>query len=754
MLKPRLGLRSKLLLVTLILLGVPWAGLSFVREMERYLRLGHEQSVAATAQAVATALHDRPQLFEAQAGLPSPWQAAGDLYLFPLPSAIELDGADNDWPRAVLAHRYPAAQASASSESAGNDAATPGAHFDLRIGQYGAYLYALLHVSQAQIHYRTAQATQVETGDHVELAYTTPEGEFRRYAISPLRPGSGSAYNLHYEDGKLTLGESEPRIRATWRETQDGYALELALPLSFIGEKLAFGVMVKTPELPAMPNPASAVIDTPTADNDWISTSTLNQRAGMGSLIIPSPEIQQMVQGLARATSRIRVLDKNQRVIAETGSLVRAQQAAAPMPTTLWGRIRAHTLGPLYACLLTPVSEDFKEDTAQGLRYNSSELESALRGVGATGRRHSADGRAVIVASAYPVWTKDQVLGAVMVEESTNAILTLRNQALTSLMNSVLAVFAIATVVLLSFASRLSYRIRKLRDEAEAAIDDHGRLQTGLHQSARAQDEIGDLSRGISAMLRRLSQHQHYLENLASRLSHELRTPITVVRSSLDNLQQQPLPQEAAVYMQRAQQGLQRLSRVLTRMTEARQLEQVLQNTAPEKFDLAGVIESCMAGYRDAYPHVQFNVRLPAPPLTLKGEPDLIAQMLDKLIANALDFHTPATPIDVALTREGEFAQLSVANEGPALPADMAEQLFFSMVSIRPPAATQSHSGELHSNEPHLGESHPAEPHLGLGLYIVRLIALYHGGKAWAANRADGAGVVLRVNLALASPEK
>ena len=87
-LRPRFGIRAKLLLASLALLAVPWVGVSFVQEMERFLRQGHEQSVATTAQAVATALNDKPKLFEPQPSTTSAWHEPGDLYLFSLPSAI------------------------------------------------------------------------------------------------------------------------------------------------------------------------------------------------------------------------------------------------------------------------------------------------------------------------------------------------------------------------------------------------------------------------------------------------------------------------------------------------------------------------------------------------------------------------------------------------------------------------------------------------------------------------------------------
>jgi dedicated sortase system histidine kinase len=707
MIKPRLGIRAKLLLVSLTLFAVPWVGLSFVKEVERALRQGHEQSVAATAQAVATALHDRPRLFEPQPGHASPWHEPGDLYLFALPAATEVDGAASDWPATLTAHAY--APTPASENTPASNAA-----FKLRLGQHGAYVYALIEVTDAQVHYRAAQSLLLESADHIEFALTTPEGEFKRFAVSPLRPGTGPAHAVQFQDGKLVLGPPEPRLKAVWRETPTGYNVELSLPQSLLGEKLAF---------------ASAEVSAPESGiSTWINTSTVAQREGMGRLIVPSPEIQQVVQGLGRATSRIRVVDKSQRVIAEMGSLKQAQQALAPTQQSLLERIKAHTLRPIYARLLQQPTDTFRDDTAKAPRLETREIESALRGVAQTGRRATADGQAVIVSSAHPIWVQDQIIGAAVSEETTNSVLTLRNQVLEKLFTSVLAVFLIVALGMLLFASRLSYRIRKLSNEAEAAIDAKGRVVGGLKQSATATDEVGDLSRGFSSVLARLGQYNHYLENMASRLSHELRTPIAVVRSSLDNLAQQPVPDEARVYMERAQDGIRRLNTLLTRMTEARQLEQALQSAERDSFDLVPVLAGCVEGYRGAYPGVSFNLRIPSEPIVLSGGPDLIAQMLDKLVSNAVDFHRAGSSIDIALACDKQQALLTISNEGPLLPAEMVEQLFQSMVSVRPRQVDD-------------------EPHLGFGLYIARLIAEYHGGGIHAENRKDGAGVVVTVSL-------
>ena len=148
-----------------------------------------------------------------------------------------------------------------------------------------------------------------------------------------------------------------------------------------------------------------------------------------------------------------------------------------------------------------------------------------------------------------------------------------------------LAAFVLAAAALATIATRISVRIRRLRDEAEGAIDDQGRIARGISVSKDA-DEIGDLSRSFASLLQRLGEHNAYLEKMASRLSHELRTPVAVVRSSLENLKLGGTPEEMQVYLERAEEGLARLSTILTRMSEAARLEQSLDTTARERFEL------------------------------------------------------------------------------------------------------------------------------------------------------------------------
>ena len=426
-------------------------------------------------------------------------------------------------------------------------------------------------------------------------------------------------------------------------------------------------------------------------------------------------EIAAILKGLERASSRIWVVSREYRVLALTGSLKRADP---PEPS-----LAQRALG----WLLAPPTEEFNDAIAEDAIAAGREVAAALQGAASTRTRNTRDGRAVVVSAAHPIWVGDEVQGAVVVEETTNRIASLRSQALERLLVVTLAMFALVGAVLLWFAARISSRIRRLSDEAEAAIDARGRI-TRLTTASDASDEIGDLSRSFTTVLERLARYNAYLEALAGRLSHELRTPVAVVRSSLENLHAARTPEETRTYVERAEEGLARLATILARMTEASRLEQGLSAAVRERFDAAAVVRGCVEGYRLAYATRRFELDAPAEPVPVLGAADLLAQMLDKLVENAADFAATGTAVRVLLFQKEKLVILRIENQGPPLPDAIRDSLFDSMVSQR--------------------GGHAGAPHLGLGLYIARLIAEFHGGTLRAENLPGGGGVAFEAQLA------
>ncbi|MEC7285485.1 MAG: proteobacterial dedicated sortase system histidine kinase, partial [Pseudomonadota bacterium] len=467
-----------------------------------------------------------------------------------------------------------------------------------------------------------------------------------------------------------------------------------------------------------------------------LGTANTKELAELGTVITPSPEIERILAGLKYADSRVWVVDKHKRVLARAGDIQSATGIEVDEKETssnaIWHWVESEWLLPLYYQILTRPPADFIDELDDAYALVGQDLGTALNGQPDSLWRLSPDNKAIVLSAAYPIFIEGNVMGAVIVEQTTNGIRTLRNRALEQLFHVILAVMTIGTLGLLLFATRISNRIRSLRDNTEAVIDDNGKI-IGTLPVSNQRDEIGDLSRSFADVLSRLQQYNSYLENMASRLSHELRTPIAVVKSSLDMLTQVNDADQQAVFVERAQSGVNRLSTILNSMSEATRLEQAIQQEDLEPFDLVKVISGCIAGYEHAYSHRRFSFTHNADTARILGSPELTAQMFDKIIANAVDFSEKESEIQVSITVKDKQAELTISNTGPLLPEGMKSQLLQSMVSVRKENDVQNASS----------------PHLGLGLYIANIIMTFHKGQLSLANRKDGTGVVVSARFPL-----
>lgn len=707
---PSLRLRSKLLLITLILLAIPWAGYEYVREMERFLRTGMENNQLDQARAIATVLHERDELFAPRADLSRQLQSGPTLYARKLEQAVQLDGYTDEW-QSLLEHtREYAAEHVLQSVGRYNPDSLSFRHM---MGIWQRHLYVLFIVRDDKVVYRTPNSLQIDRSDHLQIVMEDKAGRLQRYLVTTRAPGWVNAYLLDNEREGNIAKRPEVRIKGEWQETANGYVLEMRIPLSMLGGRITFAV---------------ADVDQPLgAVETMVGTAGMKQASELGTILTPSDAIETILQGLDRGESRIWITNTNGHVLALTGSLDTGQTSSA-VPQEK--NILQNLLDLAYTAILTPPASNFVDDLSGVSRLEGEDISKALAGTPATRWRQTPDQRVAILSAAHPVWSNGSVIGAVVVEQTSNRIVTLQNRAMTTLLNTTLVVFIAATLFLIMFASRLSNRIRRLHQDAEHAISADGRVQGSIRQSSSG-DEIGDLSRSFASVLDRLTQYTRYLESMASKLSHEMRTPIAVVKSSLENLDMQSLPGEASTYTGRAREGIDRLSHILTSMNEATRLEQAIQSTEPEPFDLCELLKNCTQGYQLAYPDQPFTLNLETATIPMLGAPELIAQMLDKLVANAVDFSIGSTPIEIDVVQRANRVQLSVSNSGPLLPENMQGQLFESMVSLR--------------------EQRNESVHLGIGLYIVRLIAEYHHGDVEARNREDGLGVVFTVTLPLAN---
>ncbi len=494
-------------------------------------------------------------------------------------------------------------------------------------------------------------------------------------------------------------------IRGEWQETTAGYNLELRIPMSLLGLRLGIAVVDADRRGESLTVNETGTVQYAPSDIDVIP----------GLLVYQLPVLDAQLARFAGDTYRLTVTDLAGWQVGRAGALDTAARDS---------RIDG-ALDGLYRFVIGG------DKTGPGLadvggQLSGPPLAAALAGEDATTWYQPAGSERAIASAVTPIVGRDGVLGAVVLEQDSEAILTLTNRALARLINFTMLATLLAVAVLLGFATWLSIRIRRLRDATEQAVDAEGHIRAAL-PGQRAADELGDLARSFSLLLGRLDAYNDYLRKLASRLSHELRTPLAVVDSSLEHLQDENLPESAEPYATRAREGSKRLQAIVNAMSAAQNAEQSVRGAEPEQFDLQALVKGNLRGYRDVYADRQFDYAGTDETCPLLGAPDLVSQMLDKLIDNAVDFSPPGSTIRVELNAVDGGYQIAVENPGPPLPADMQTQLFDAMVSVR--------------------ERKGDTPHLGFGLYVVRLIVEAHRGSITAENLPDNTGARFIVEL-------
>jgi two-component system, OmpR family, sensor histidine kinase ChvG len=544
-------------------------------------------------------------------------------------------------------------------------------HFGVLTGVDDRMLYVLLEVRDPHLVFDAPGANPLDSsalGDRVWIGYEDAQGVQQQVFLALTGPGPIIARRIEVgEYGEETAVE-DPRIIGALQPNPAGYDVEFAMPLSMVGNQ--FGVLLD---------------DRDRRGADPMSYGTLRSSDlhTQGELIVASPSLTPYLAQFMQPGMRLSVTTPGGSILAQSDELA-VPGVLAPEPG-----------------ILTQVYRRFVD------------------------RR----GEPQFIASAAPIYdTGHHEIGELEVTQAANRWEGLRDRALTRMLDVTLVTSAIAVIVTFIFAAHLAVRLSRLRRASESALTREG-LVTQFPETA-APDELGDVARSFSRLMRRLNEYTGYLRSLAGKLAHEIRTPLTIVRSSLENLESEEVSPAARQYLERARQGSERLNAILVAMGAATRVEEAIGNADRFRFDLTPVIASAVSAYSVAFPERQFAAELPSEPIEIEGAPDLIVQLLDKLIDNAVDFSPAGGTITVRLRREPAAAVLEVDNPGPPLAPEARGRLFESL--------WQSRSGS------------DSRPHFGLGLYIVRLIAEHHRGGVAATDLPGGEGARFGVRLPLA----
>ena len=700
---PRLG--TKIMLLGLTLLVIPYFSYRQLVEMERLLIQGQSHAQLLTAEGISTLFNGREDLFN---DLPLSSADYEALYAHSLQQPMRVDGRVSDWGLSLLDKFASFTPSSGTTEPS----------FDLLLGERGGQLYLFARITDDRLIYRDPDRLRLDQADHLRLFFIGADGEDVRLNLTLPRPGAVTTYRMNEDWRFAEVGVPEKEALGYALVTDDGLNIELRLPLEWVGSKRFFGVTYVDVDDPISRAVVETVRSLPTAGKESFNL-----------VMLRSPEVLNIVRGLGYSGARILVIDAEQRVRAETGNYARSQP---PVTAKNWRESFLQSIRPFLHYLVTGRSwEEPEAVVSEPTLVASDAIRRSLAGEPLTLRRTVSDAQELIVAAHPIVSDGNQVIGTVVVEQNIDQILSFQREALEQVIFfSILSLFAVF-IALLAFAGRLAWRIRNLRREASAAIDPYGRIRhSGLKSEMTTGDEIGDLARSVSNMLSKLHQHNNFLENMPRTLRHEINNPLNTLSTSLDNLATEHPSVQGSKYLESAMRGVNRIGAIVQNLADAANLEDSLQDEEFERIDIEQLLSNYVANCSLTHPRCAFVFRGAGHPVWVDASDFRIEQLLDKIVDNAVDFHRSNSPIKVQLDVYRDTLQISVANRGPLLPPQAKKSLFDSMVSHRGP------ENRLH---------------FGLGLYVVRIIAEYHGGQVRAMDLPDGSGVAIIVQLPVAA---
>lgn len=373
---------------------------------------------------------------------------------------------------------------------------------------------------------------------------------------------------------------------------------------------------------------------------------------------------------------------------------------------------------------------------ARALSELRREIDMAVkRGTPVADIRHAQDGARVISVS-LPVQRVEAVLGVLTLEAAgVDQIVAAQRAALLPFILIAAAVTFASSLLLNLLVAQPIMRLARAADAVRLS-----RVRTmSLPDLADRNDELGDLTRALEAMTAAQSARMDAIEHFAADVSHEIKNPLTSMRSAVETLELAPTRQAQERLLPILKKDVDRLDRLITDISNASRLDAELAREAPRTIDLGRLLQDIAALYEETRrpneAHVSFHGD--AQPLSVSGREGPLGQVFRNLVDNARSFSPERGGVRMAAHAQQGWVYVSVEDDGPGLPPENLESVFERFYTQRP----KGHAAAGPSG------------HSGLGLSIARQIVEAHGGRIRAENRVDQANRVLGARFMVELPE-
>ena len=459
-----------------------------------------------------------------------------------------------------------------------------------------------------------------------------------------------------------------------------------------------------------------ARIDSLTTQGELIAT-IIDQAATVGE---PAPSMDagyasQVLQLLSNPrTQRARLFDNRGKLIADSYWVTDRVDWKVLPPA------RPRTAGDSANPATTPAKPGPQRQAVAALGF---EVNQAMTGRHVAGMRMTEDGSRVVSVS-IPIQHVQAVLGVLTLEANDVDEIIARQRA--ALLPFILLSIAVTFVSSLLLNTLIALPVRRLARAADTVRLSRARA-ISLPDIARRDDELGDLTRALEAMTDAQSERMDAIERFAADVAHEIKNPLTSMRSAVETLDLVSDPKARERLLGILKQDVQRLDRLVTDISNASRLDAELSREDPKRFDLSHLLAEVVQAYVESAKPGEVRLSY-APPETLdpimaSGREGSMGQVFRNLIDNARSFSPKNGEVRVALLTVRGESVISVEDDGPGIPPENLETVFQRFYTSRPKGAAFG------------GNS-------GLGLSIARQIVEAQGGTILAENRQDAGGTL------------
>src|SRR5437879_6229635 len=304
----------------------------------------------------------------------------------------------------------------------------------------------------------------------------------------------------------------------------------------------------------------------------------------------------------------------------------------------------------------------------------------------------------------------------------------------------IFGVTLLVTVLLsLYLASTIARPIRRLAMAAQRARGRGARIE--IPDVTGRNDEIGELAGALREMTDALWQRMSAIESFAADVAHEIKNPLSSLRSAVETAARLDDPVKQRRLMAIVQDDVERLDRLITDISDASRLDAELSRLELSPTDIGAMLRALFEMHEATRTpgSPRLVLELPADqagrgrPLIVPGIESRLSQIFLNVIANAVSFSPPDHDIFIRAVPDGRAVLVTVEDQGPGIPEDQLTAIFDRFYSERP-------AGEKFGT------------HSGLGLSISKQIVEAHRGRIWAENRTGPAGAVCGARFLIRLP--